>query len=63
MHGGRKVSSLGARGGEKVPVVGGVDPVGRMRKFRLAELPPVVLICAPLSTTSAFLAVSVLCAC
>lgn len=46
-----------------MPVVGGVDPVGRMRKFRLAELPPVVLICAPLSTTSAFLAVSVLCAC
>jgi len=63
VQGGRKVSSLGARGGEKAPLAGGVDPTGRTRKFRLAELPPVVLTCAPLSTTSAFLDVSVLRAC
>ena len=55
--------SLGARGGEKAPLAGGGDPARRTRKFRLAELPPVVLTCAPLSTTSAFLAVIVLRAC
>ena len=45
-----------------MPLVGGADPTGRTRKFRLAELPPVVLICAPLSTTNDFLAVRLLCA-
>ena len=53
VHAGSNVMSLGASGGENVPVTGGVAPFGRMRKFRLEAFPPVVFTCAPLSTTSA----------